>query len=132
LGEPSKGYTDVPRRAPTFGGVSFAGNRFSGLASARMTDERASSSIEQALDRWLDLPETVPAEHAQLVSRLDQIHREADGHKFKIGQTVQFSSSGHGLYVVNLLLPQRDGEFEYSISNDFEPYDRVAKESELS
>ena len=57
---------------------------------------------------------------------------EAGGHKFKIGQqTVQFSPRGQGLYVVTLLLPQRDGEFEYCISSEAEPYDRVAKESEL-
>jgi len=35
------------------------------------------------------------------------------------------------LYVVTALLPERDGEFEYSISNESEPYDRVAKEGEL-
>ena len=47
----------------------------SGPASARMTDEKAfdiSSPIERALNRWLDLPESVPVEHARLLSRLDQ------------------------------------------------------------
>ena len=99
-----------------------------------MTSEKASdrsSPIERALNRWLDLPESVPVEHARFLSRLDQTRGEAGGHKFKIGQTVQFSPRGQGLYVVTLLLPQRDGEFEYCISSEAEPYDRVAKESEL-
>ena len=51
------------------------------------------------------------------------------GCKFKVGQTVLFSA--HGLYVVTAVLPQRDGEFEYCISNEAEPYQRLAKESEL-
>ena len=51
------------------------------------------------------------------------------GCKFKVGQTVQFSA--HGLYVVTAVLPERDGELEYCISNDAAPYQHVAKESEL-
>jgi hypothetical protein len=49
---------------------------------------------------------------------------------------VQFSPQSAlvtpGLYVVTGLLPERDGEFEYCIYNDAEPYQRVAKESELT
>ena len=36
-----------------------------------------------------------------------------------------------GLYVITGLLPERDGEFEYCIYNEAEPYQHVAKESEL-
>jgi hypothetical protein len=51
------------------------------------------------------------------------------GCKFKVGQTVQFSA--RGLYVVITVLPKRNGEFEYCINNEAEPYQRLAKESEL-
>ena len=105
-----------------------------------MTDEKApevlplSGPIQRALDRRLDLSVPVPAEHAQLLSRLDQTRGQRGGHKFKIGQTVQFSPQGAlatpGLYVVTVL-PERDGEFEYSIYDEGEPYDCLAKESEL-
>jgi hypothetical protein len=109
-------------------------------ASARMTDEKAPGPpllgpIQRALAQWLDLSGTVPAEHAQLLSRLDQTTGEIGGYKFKIGQAVHFSPHcalvAHGLYVVAGLLPERDGEFEYCIYNEAEPYQRVAKESEL-
>jgi hypothetical protein len=106
-----------------------------------MTDGKASGNLllfgplQRSLARWLDLSGTVPAEHTQLLNQLDQTTGEIGEYKFKIGQAVQFSPRGalsaHGLYVVTVLLPERDGEFEYSISNEAEPYDRVAKESEL-
>jgi hypothetical protein len=35
------------------------------------------------------------------------------------------------LHLVTGLLPERDGEFEYCIYNEAEPYQHVAKESEL-
>jgi hypothetical protein len=93
--------------------------------------------IQQSLAQWLqrryDLSAPVPAEHARLLGRLDQPSGETDlnnpGCKFKVGQTVQFSA--HGLYVVTAVLPERDGELEYCISNEAAPYEHVAKESEL-
>jgi hypothetical protein len=104
----------------------------------RMTDEKAPrrlGPLPRALTQWLDLSGTVPAEHTQLLSQLDQTTGEISGYKFKIGQAVQFSPQcariARGLYVVTGLLPERDGEFEYCIYNEAEPYQRVAKESEL-
>ena len=107
-----------------------------------MTDEKESANllllrpIQRSLARWLDLSEKVPAEHTRIMSRLDPTIEKSGGYKFKIGQAVQFSPQctrvASGLYVVTGLLPRRDGEFEYSISNEAEPYDRVAKECELS
>jgi hypothetical protein len=84
----------------------------------------------------LDLSATVPAEHIRLLGQLDHTAREEEGaYKFKIGQAVQFSPQcalvAPGLYVVTGLLPERDGEFEYCIYNESEPYQRIAKESEL-
>jgi hypothetical protein len=106
-----------------------------------MSDEKASGKlvlfgpVQRSLARWLDLSGTVPAEHTQLLTQLDQTTGEISEHKFRVGEAVQFSPqsalSAHGLYVVTALLPKRDGECEYSISSDAEPYDRVAKEGEL-
>jgi hypothetical protein len=63
---------------------------------------------------------------------LDQPVGEIVGeYKFQVGQTVQFSHTG-GLYVVTGVLPERDGEIEYCLNNEAEPYQRLAKESELS
>ncbi len=105
-----------------------------------MTDEKAPGSlgaIQRALAQWLDLSATVPAEHIRLLRELDQTARgDMAAYKFKIGQAVQFSPQSAllapGVYVVTGLLPERDGEFEYCIYNEAEPYQRVAKESELS
>lgn len=103
-----------------------------------MTDEKAPGPlgpIQRALAQWLDIPAKVPADHLRLLDRLDQTTGETGGYKFKAGQTVQFSPTSAlvapGLYVVTERLPARDGEFEYCIYNEADPYQRVAKESEL-
>jgi hypothetical protein len=36
-----------------------------------------------------------------------------------------------GLYEVLALLPERDGEFQYRIKSEREPYQRIVKELEL-
>jgi hypothetical protein len=117
----------------------YIGETSAGLGNlVRVTDEKAPGplgSIQRALTQWLDISTPVPTEHVQLLRRLDQATGETTEHKFKIGQAVQFSPQcalvAPGLYVVTELLPERDGEFEYSIYNEAEPYQRVAKESEL-
>ena len=104
-----------------------------------MTDEKVPGplgSVQRSLARWLDLSATVPAEHVRILSRLDPSASRATGnHKFGLGQAVQFSPQSarvtSGLYVITGLLPERDGEFEYCIYNEAEPYQHVAKESEL-
>jgi hypothetical protein len=55
-------------------------------------------------------------------------------HKFKIGQTVfvqQHLNLPGGAYVVTKRLPERNGELEYRIKSVNEPYERVARESQL-
>ncbi|MGB7036700.1 MAG: hypothetical protein WBD71_14385 [Xanthobacteraceae bacterium] len=58
-------------------------------------------------------------------------------HKFKIGQTVSFSSgpfgrgSTSGLYKVTQLLPPEGDDCQYRIKNANEPHERVVKESQL-
>jgi hypothetical protein len=57
-------------------------------------------------------------------------------HKFAIGDRVRFHhersvSAAPGAYLVTMLLPERDGEFEYRIRSPDEPHERIARESEL-
>jgi hypothetical protein len=89
------------------------------------------SAIGPLLREAYNLWAPVPAEHTELLRRLDQSSDETDGYKFKIGQTVHFRPT-RNLYVVTAVLPERDSEREYCINNETEPYQRLAKESELS
>jgi hypothetical protein len=60
------------------------------------------------------------------------------GHKFKIGQTVTYTSGPYGArnvgntYTVTQLLPAEGDDFPYKIKNAAEPHEPVAKESQLS
>jgi hypothetical protein len=57
-------------------------------------------------------------------------------HKFKVGQAVYYES-GFGsrrrsdVFQIIQRLPPENGDYQYRIKNADEPYDRVAKESEL-
>jgi hypothetical protein len=55
------------------------------------------------------------------------------GHKFKIGQLVNYLIRGGslGVYQVTQLLPPEGEAFQYRIKNAKEPHERVAKEHEL-
>jgi hypothetical protein len=59
-------------------------------------------------------------------------------HKFKIGQTVDFSpgrstmTSMSRLYKIVKLLPPQDGQFLYRIKGSSEPFERIASERDLS
>jgi len=59
-------------------------------------------------------------------------------HKFKVGQTVDFSpgrgsmSSGSRMYKIVKLMPPEDGQFLYRIKGSSEPFERVARETDLS
>jgi hypothetical protein len=58
-------------------------------------------------------------------------------HKFKVGQTVNYTSrfiatvNAHAIFRITKLLPPEDDEFQYRIRSASEPYERVAKESQL-
>jgi hypothetical protein len=58
--------------------------------------------------------------------------------KFKVGQSVRFTPgkltppAGGQAYVIVRVLPAEDGEYRYRIKSVYEPYDRMARESELS
>ena len=59
------------------------------------------------------------------------------GHKFRIGQTVYFTSKplGHmaanGTYQIVKLLPSDGDEHQYRIKSSNEAFERVARESQL-
>ena len=59
-------------------------------------------------------------------------------HKFKVGQSVRFTPgkmtppAGGQAYTILRALPAEDGEYRYRIKSVYEPYERIALESELS
>lgn len=68
---------------------------------------------------------------------LDMTEGSVPEHKFKVGQSVSFTSGPfgrggtNGIYTVTLLLPQEGDDFQYRIKNANEPHERVVKESQL-
>ena len=58
-------------------------------------------------------------------------------HKFKIGQSVNYTSGPFGagsasdVYQITKLLPPEGDDFQYKIKSATEPHERVAKESQL-
>ena len=58
-------------------------------------------------------------------------HRFAAGHVVHLGRAVPFRNAAAGNYEVVAQLPERDGEFQYRIKSDREPYQRIVKEGEL-
>ena len=58
-------------------------------------------------------------------------------HRFKIGQSVNYTSapfgvgSGSGVYKITQLLPPEGDDFQYKIKSAAEPHERVVKESQL-
>jgi hypothetical protein len=63
------------------------------------------------------------------------MHRRVtvSGHKFKIGQLVNYLGRERalGVYQVTQLLPPDGEAFQYRIKNANEPHERVVKEHEL-
>jgi hypothetical protein len=59
-------------------------------------------------------------------------------HKFKVGQSVQYTSGPHGrgtssgVYKVTQLLPPEGDDHQYRIKSMSEPHERVVKESQLA
>ena len=58
-------------------------------------------------------------------------------HKFKIGQSVNYTSGPFGagsassVYKITRLLPPEGDDFQYKIKSPAKPHERVAKESQL-
>jgi hypothetical protein len=60
------------------------------------------------------------------------------GHKFKVSQSVSFTSGPfgrggtNGIYKVTQLLPPEGDDYQYRIKSASEPHERVVKESQLN
>ncbi len=85
----------------------------------RLAREHAGCS----LDPWFSQPDAMEAAVAQ--------------HKFKIGQTVNYTSGPFGrgkagnVYKITRLLPFEGDDFQYRIKSSDEPHERVVTESQL-
>jgi len=61
-----------------------------------------------------------------------------NNHKFKVGQTVNYvprliaAVNADAIFKITQLLPPEGNEFQYRIRSASEPYERVAKESQLN
>lgn len=59
-------------------------------------------------------------------------------HKFKVGQSVSFTSGpfgrggSNGIYTITQLLPPEGDDYQYRIKSAREPHERVVKESQLN
>jgi hypothetical protein len=59
-------------------------------------------------------------------------------HKFKVGQSVSFTSGPfgrggtNGIYTITQLLPPEGDDYQYRIKSAREPHERVVKESQLN
>ena len=66
------------------------------------------------------------------------MERSAQDHKFKVGQSVSFTSGPfgrggtNGIYKVTQLLPPEGDDYQYRIKSASEPHERVVKESQLN
>jgi hypothetical protein len=78
--------------------------------------------------------EPIRHDRQALSSREDHLSE----HKFKIGQTVNFTSGPfgrggtNGVYKITQLLPPEGDDRQYRIKSSNEPHERVVKESQLT
>jgi len=72
-----------------------------------------------------------------IVPQMAAPHQVLRTHKFRVGQTVLYTSSpisrpgASGTYKVVKLLPSDGDDYQYRIKNQGEAFERVAKESQL-
>ena len=67
------------------------------------------------------------APHADAVAT----YRFAAGHMVRLSRAIPLRNAAAGNYEVLAQLPERDGELQYRIKSDREPYQRIVKEGEL-
>lgn len=58
-------------------------------------------------------------------------HRFAIGNMVCLSRAVPLRNAVPGPYAILAQLPEREGEFQYRIKSDREPYQRIVKEDEL-
>ena len=73
-----------------------------------------------------------------VLTGLDRNEPHMPAHKFKVGQSVRFTPwkmtppAGGQVYTIVRVLPAESGEYRYRIKSVYEPYERIAREGELS
>jgi hypothetical protein len=67
------------------------------------------------------------APHADAVAS----HRFAAGHMVRLSRAIPLRNAAAGNYEVLAQLPERDGDLQYRIKSDREPYQRIVKEGDL-
>jgi hypothetical protein len=75
--------------------------------------------------------DSITAGAVMMTARVDVVHRFAAGHVVRLGRTTPFHNAAAGNYAVVAQLPERDGELQYCIKSDREPYERIVKEDEI-
>lgn len=79
----------------------------------------------------------VPISAADRTSCLFWAENDLSDHKFKIGQSVLYTSgiygrgAASGVYKITQLLPSESDDCQYRIKSSGEPHERVVKESQL-
>ena len=58
-------------------------------------------------------------------------HRFVAGHMVRLSRAIPLRNAAAGNYEVLAQLPARDGDLQYRIKSDREPYQRIVKEGEL-
>ena len=119
-------------------------------APARVTKASSTAKKPSAVkgSTVLNLPEIVKIPDADKivsaelgtvsVAEVTAIASPLRSHKFRVGQTVSYTSSpvsrpgASGSYQVVRLLPSDGDDYQYRIKNPGEAFERVAKESQLS
>jgi hypothetical protein len=80
----------------------------------------------------------VPLQQKRSLRRWPQWRGLLQDHKFKVGQSVSFTSGPFGrggtsgIYKVVQLLPPEGDDYQYRIKSASEPHERVVKESQLN
>jgi hypothetical protein len=80
----------------------------------------------------------VPSAATAELKVLAAMEGSVQDHKFKVGQSVSFTSGlfgrggTNGIYKVTQLLPPEGNDFQYRIKSASEPHERVVKESQLN
>jgi hypothetical protein len=109
-------------------------------ASCRKRTQR----VQGQLLNFCSLAQSATHRHIESVfydatRRIEAITMEnaVSNHKFKIGQSVNYTSGpfgagiATGVYKITRLLPPEGNDFQYKIKRAAEPHERVAKESQL-
>lgn len=99
---------------------------------------KSRSEVTPAHERWRRSRKETASRAATRSIRSSTWEDDVGVHKFKIGQSVNYTSTaggagrGNGIYKITQLLPPEGDDFQYKIKSTAEAHERVAKESQLN